>query len=51
MSLGWNHPVVREAIIKTLDSGEPWLSLDFHTPTRERFVEDLLSVLPAGAGR
>jgi diaminobutyrate-2-oxoglutarate transaminase len=48
MSLGWNHPVVREAIIRTLDSGEPWLSLDFHTPTRERFVEDLLSILPSG---
>jgi diaminobutyrate-2-oxoglutarate transaminase len=48
MSLGWNHPVVREAVIKTLDSGEPWLSLDFHTPTREQFVEDLLSILPPG---
>ncbi|WP_026357028.1 aminotransferase class III-fold pyridoxal phosphate-dependent enzyme [Mycobacterium sp. 141] len=54
MSLGWNHPVVREAVVKTLDSGEPWQSLDFHTPTRERFVEDLLSILPPGmaaAGR
>lgn len=48
MALGWNHPVVREAIIKTLDSGEPWLSLDFRTPTREQFVEDLLSILPPG---
>jgi diaminobutyrate-2-oxoglutarate transaminase len=48
MALGWNHPVVREAIIKTIDSGEPWLSLDFHTPTREQFVEDLLSILPPG---
>ncbi|CQD23559.1 4-aminobutyrate aminotransferase [Mycolicibacterium conceptionense] len=51
MSLGWNHPVVREAVIKTLESGEPWQSLDFHTPTRERFVEDLLSILPPGLAR
>lgn len=48
MSLGWNHPVVSEAVIKTVDSGEPWLSLDFHTPAREQFVEDLLSILPPG---
>lgn len=51
MSLGWNHPVVREAVAKTLESGEPWQSLDFHTPTRERFVEDLLSILPPGLAR
>ncbi|MEW2478064.1 aminotransferase class III-fold pyridoxal phosphate-dependent enzyme [Mycobacterium sp. NPDC049093] len=51
MSLGWNHPVVREAVIKTLESGEPWQSLDFHTPTRERFVEDLLTILPPGLAR
>lgn len=51
MSLGWNHPVVREAVVKTLESGEPWQSLDFHTPTRERFVEDLLSILPPGLAR
>ncbi|OLT98311.1 aminotransferase class III-fold pyridoxal phosphate-dependent enzyme [Mycobacterium syngnathidarum] len=51
MSLGWNHPAVREAVAKTLESGEPWQSLDFHTPTRERFVEDLLSILPPGLAR
>lgn len=51
MSLGWNHPAVREAVIKTVESGEPWQSLDFHTPTRERFVEDLLSILPPGLAR
>ncbi|KHO17963.1 aminotransferase class III-fold pyridoxal phosphate-dependent enzyme [Mycolicibacterium setense] len=51
MSLGWNHPVVREAVIKTLESGEPWQSLDFHTPTRQRFVEDLLTILPPGLAR
>ncbi|MGV0804551.1 aminotransferase class III-fold pyridoxal phosphate-dependent enzyme [Mycolicibacterium setense] len=51
MSLGWNHPVVREAVIKTLESGEPWQSLDFHTPTRQRFVEDLVTILPPGLAR
>ncbi|WP_406271397.1 diaminobutyrate--2-oxoglutarate transaminase family protein [Nocardia sp. NBC_00881] len=48
MSLGWNHPVVTEAVRSTLDSGEPLLSLDFHTPTRDAFVEDLLATLPRG---
>ncbi|MBA0048834.1 aminotransferase class III-fold pyridoxal phosphate-dependent enzyme [Mycobacteroides sp. LB1] len=48
MSLGWNHPVISEAVMKTVSSGEPLLSLDFHTPARERFVEDLLSILPVG---
>ena len=40
--------MVTEAIRKTLDSGEPLLTLDFHTPVRDAFVEDLLATLPAG---
>ena len=48
VSLGWNHPVMTEAIRRTLDSGEPLLTLDFHTPVRDAFVEDLLATLPAG---
>jgi diaminobutyrate-2-oxoglutarate transaminase len=48
VSLGWNHPAVTEAIRKTLDSGEPLLTLDFHTPVRDAFVDDLLATLPAG---
>ncbi len=48
MSLGWNHPVVTEAVRRTLDSGEPLLSLDFHTPAREQFVAALLATLPPG---
>ncbi|WP_334027133.1 aminotransferase class III-fold pyridoxal phosphate-dependent enzyme [Nocardia terpenica] len=48
MSLGWNHPVVTEAVRRTLDSGEPLLSLDFHTPARDAFVEALLGTLPPG---
>ncbi|WP_423488705.1 aminotransferase class III-fold pyridoxal phosphate-dependent enzyme [Mycobacteroides sp. PCS013] len=46
MSLGWNHPVISEAVMKTVSSGEPLLSLDFHTPSRDRFVDELLSILP-----
>ncbi len=48
MSLGWNHPVVTEAIRRTLDSGAPLLTLDFHHPLRDVFVEDLLATLPPG---
>lgn len=46
MSLGWNHPVVTEAIQRTLTSGAPLLTLDFHHPLRDAFVEDLLGTLP-----
>jgi len=48
VSLGWNHPVVTEAIRRTLDSGQPLLTLDFHTPARDEFVDDLLATLPSG---
>jgi diaminobutyrate-2-oxoglutarate transaminase len=48
MSLGWNHPVVREAIEQTLTSGAPLLTLDFPTPIRERFTDELFAVLPPG---
>jgi diaminobutyrate-2-oxoglutarate transaminase len=48
MSLGWNHPVVTEAINRTLHSGVPLLTLDFHNPLRDMFVESLLATLPPG---
>ncbi|MEE6136410.1 aminotransferase class III-fold pyridoxal phosphate-dependent enzyme [Mycobacterium sp. 050128] len=48
MSLGWNHPVVTQALRRTLDSGTPLLTLDFHHPLRDAFVEDLLATLPPG---
>ncbi|SON58956.1 Diaminobutyrate--2-oxoglutarate aminotransferase [Mycobacterium simulans] len=48
MSLGWNHPVVTEAIQRTLSSGAPLLTLDFHHPLRDAFVQDLLAILPRG---
>ncbi|RDI61313.1 diaminobutyrate--2-oxoglutarate transaminase family protein [Nocardia pseudobrasiliensis] len=51
VSLGWNHPVVTEAVRRTLDSGEPLLSLDFHTPTRDAFVEALTETLPPGLAK
>ena len=48
LALGHNHPAIDEALRRTLASGEPLLTLDFHTPTREAFVEDLLATLPPG---
>jgi diaminobutyrate-2-oxoglutarate transaminase len=48
MSLGWNHPVVNEAVRRTLASDAPLLSLDFPTPLRDRFFDELFACLPRG---
>jgi diaminobutyrate-2-oxoglutarate transaminase len=48
LSLGHNHPVVIEAIRSVLDSGLPLHTLDFPTPVKDRFVQDLLAQLPPG---
>lgn len=48
MSLGWNHPVVREAVEQTLASGVPLLTLDLPTPLRDTFYEELIACLPPG---
>ncbi len=48
MSLGWNHPVVREAIQRALASDVPLLTLDFPTPVRDEFLEELFACLPPG---
>ncbi len=45
-SLGWNHPVISEAIQQVLSSGAPLLSLDFPTPLRDAFFEELLGTMP-----
>jgi diaminobutyrate-2-oxoglutarate transaminase len=44
--LGHNHPIVIDAIQKTLDEGTPLLTLDITTPTRDTFVQDLFSIFP-----
>lgn len=46
LALGHNHPVVIEAIRDLLDTGLPLHTLDFPTPVKDRFVEDLFSSLP-----
>ncbi|WP_158542860.1 diaminobutyrate--2-oxoglutarate transaminase family protein [Phytoactinopolyspora halophila] len=47
LALGHHHPAVDEAIRAALDSGSPLSTLDLATPVRERFIEQLFSVLPA----
>ncbi|MFD7706015.1 aminotransferase class III-fold pyridoxal phosphate-dependent enzyme [Streptomyces sp. NPDC059786] len=48
LALGHNHPVVLEAIRRTLDSGAPLQALDLATPVRDAFVAELLRTLPPG---
>jgi diaminobutyrate-2-oxoglutarate transaminase len=48
MSLGWSHPVVHEAVRRTLASDAPLLTLDFPTPLRDDFYTELLASLPPG---
>jgi diaminobutyrate-2-oxoglutarate transaminase len=45
-ALGWNHPVICEAIQSVLSSGAPLLTLDFPTPLRDAFFEELVRTLP-----
>ena len=47
LALGHNHPSVLAAIRRHLDEGYPLHSLDLTSPVKHRFVEDLLSTLPA----
>jgi diaminobutyrate-2-oxoglutarate transaminase len=46
MTLGHNHPDVTEAAIAFLKSGQPLQTLDFPTPIRRAFVDELLATLP-----
>ncbi|MFC4098569.1 diaminobutyrate--2-oxoglutarate transaminase [Paenibacillus xanthanilyticus] len=52
LALGHNHPVVLEAMQDVLASGLPLHTLDLTTPVKEKFVDELFSLLPAPlAGR
>ncbi|MCO6440626.1 MAG: diaminobutyrate--2-oxoglutarate transaminase [Nitrococcus mobilis] len=44
--LGHNHPNTVAAMRKVLDSGMPLHTLDLTTPVKDRFINDLFSVLP-----
>ncbi|NOT12947.1 MAG: aminotransferase class III-fold pyridoxal phosphate-dependent enzyme, partial [Methylococcaceae bacterium] len=46
LALGHHHPVVVEAIRRTLADGVPFQTLDLTTPVKDRFVETLFSSLP-----
>ncbi|WP_020157067.1 diaminobutyrate--2-oxoglutarate transaminase [Methylobacter marinus] len=46
LALGHHHPVVVEAIRRTLADGVPFQTLDLTTPVKDRFVEALFSSLP-----
>ncbi|NUW41900.1 diaminobutyrate--2-oxoglutarate transaminase family protein [Nonomuraea rhodomycinica] len=48
LALGHNHPVVLEAIRRTLDSGAPLHVLDLATPEKDAFVAELFATLPRG---
>jgi diaminobutyrate-2-oxoglutarate transaminase len=44
--LGHNHPVPREAMERALRDEVPLQTLDLATPTKDRFIQDLFSLLP-----
>lgn len=46
LALGHNHPVVQEAIINTVKSDLPLLTLDLTTPVKEEFVDEIFGCLP-----
>lgn len=46
LALGHNHPVVREAVQRTLDSGAPLHVLDLATPEKDDFTDALFETLP-----
>lgn len=46
LALGHHHPIVAEAIQRTLVDGVPFQTLDLTTPVKDRFVEALFSSLP-----
>nr|WP_051966598.1 diaminobutyrate--2-oxoglutarate transaminase family protein [Kitasatospora mediocidica] len=48
LALGHNHPVVLDAIRRTLDSGAPLHLLDLATAEKDDFTTALLESLPAG---
>ncbi|WP_437334469.1 diaminobutyrate--2-oxoglutarate transaminase [Sorangium sp. So ce394] len=51
LALGHNHPAVIEVMERTLRSGLPLHGLDFTTPVKDRFMQDVLGALPADFAR
>ena len=46
LALGHNDPEVNQAMIDLISSNAPLHTLDLMTPTKERFVSKLISLLP-----
>ncbi|ASF44782.1 diaminobutyrate--2-oxoglutarate transaminase [Methylovulum psychrotolerans] len=46
LALGHHHPVIVEAIRRTLAEGIPFQTLDLTTPVKDLFVEELFASLP-----
>ncbi|MEU0571916.1 diaminobutyrate--2-oxoglutarate transaminase [Nonomuraea sp. NPDC005983] len=46
LALGHNHPVVLEAVRRTVDSGAPLHVLDLATPEKDAFTDALFATLP-----
>ncbi|PJE96828.1 aspartate aminotransferase family protein [Streptomyces carminius] len=46
LALGHNHPVVTEAVRRTVDSGAPLHVLDLATPEKDEFTDALFATLP-----
>ncbi|PTM58274.1 2,4-diaminobutyrate 4-transaminase [Desmospora activa DSM 45169] len=51
LALGHNHPLVIEAIQQVLADNGPLHTLDLTTPTKNAFIEELLSCLPQAFAR
>lgn len=51
LALGHNHPVVLDAIRRTVDAGRPLHTLDLATPEKDEFVGELFATLPADFAR
>src|ERR1041384_7671968 len=47
LPLGHNHPEVRDALMRFLDSGHVQQVLDLTTPAKRAFVDELFGLLPA----
>jgi len=46
LALGHNHPVVTEAVRRSLEMELPFQTLDIMTPVKDEFVSQLFSMLP-----
>ncbi|GAB7191941.1 aspartate aminotransferase family protein [Kineococcus sp. NUM-3379] len=51
LALGHNHPVVVDAVRRTIDRGAPWHALDIATPEKDEFTDALFAALPPGLAR